>query len=60
MQEVELVMREKDGQKYLFALNYREYEMKITLHREAVSLFDGKAVQGEAVLAPYGVQVYRI
>ena len=59
-QEVELIMREKDGQKYLFALNYRETEKTVTLYRQAVSLFDGETVQGEVVLRPYGVEVYKI
>ena len=59
-QEVELIVRKKDGQKYLFALNYRESEKTITLHQQAVSLWDGETAQGEVVLKPYGVQVYKL
>ena len=59
-QEVELVLREKDEKKYLFALNYQPQPMEIVLHREAFSLFEEKAVSGSVTLAPYGVEVYRI
>ena len=59
-QEVELAMREKDGQQYLFALNYQPKPMEIVLHREVFSLFEEKAVSGSVTLAPYGVEVYRI
>ena len=58
--EVELIMREKDGGKYLFALNYKERAMTLTLHRVAESLFDGEMMQGDVELAPYGVQVFKI
>ncbi len=59
-QEVELIMREKDGEKFLFVLNYREYPAKITLHKQMVSLFSGETAQGAMSLAPYGVEVFRI
>ncbi len=59
-QEVELAMREKDGQQYLFALNYQNTPQTITLHEQAYSLFTGEAAQGEIELAPYGVQVFRL
>ena len=59
-QEAELIMREKDGEKYLFVLNYREYPANITLHTPAVSLFSGETAQGAMALAPYGVEVFKI
>ena len=59
-QEVELAMREKDGQQYLFALNYQNTPQTITLHEQAYSLFTGEAAQGEIELEPYGVQVFRL
>lgn len=59
-QEIELVMREKDGERYLFALNYQAKPVKVTLKKAMVSLFDGHADEGETVLPPYGVQVWRV
>ena len=59
-QGIELIMREKNGQKFLFALNYQPTPQAITLHKAAVSLFSGEAAQGEITLSPYGVEVYQI
>ena len=59
-QEVELALREKGRERYLFALNYQPRPMTIRLHQQAVSLFTGETEQGEIELAPYGVEVYKI
>ena len=59
-QEAELVMREKDGARYIFVLNYREHPISVTLHEKAVSLFTGETLQGVTELAPYGVDVFRL
>ena len=59
-QEVELILREKNGEKFLFALNYQPKKMTIMLHQQMVSLFTGERLQGEVELAPYGVDVYRM
>ena len=59
-QEVELILREKNGEKFLFALNYQPKKMTVKLHQQMVSLFTGERLQGEIELAPYGVDVYRM
>ena len=59
-QEVELILREKDGKRYLFALNYQPHAKAITLHAPAASLFDEKTHQGEVTLPPFGVQVFAL
>ncbi len=59
-EEIELIMREKDGNKYLFALNYQSEKKTLTLHRAMQSLFTGEMVQGAIELEPYGVEVYKI
>lgn len=59
-QEVELIMREKAGKRFLFALNYQPVPMTITLHETVQSLFTDETVQGEITLAPYGAAVYRL
>jgi len=60
-QEVELIMREKNGEKYLFALNYQNRPMEIRVNKEMYSLFDDQAYyQGEYELKPFGVQVFKL
>ena len=57
---MELILREKNGEKFLFALNYQPKKMTVKLHQQMVSLFTGERLQGEIELAPYGVDVYRM
>ena len=59
-QEIELAMREKNGEKYLFMLNYQPRAMTVTLHEPVQSLFTGETLRGEIELAPYGVEVVKI
>ena len=58
--EVELVLQEKEGRRYLFVLNYGREEMTITLIHPAVLLYTGRTVQGNRILPPYGTAVYRL
>ncbi len=53
----ELAVREKDGKKYYFVLNYSADQVTILLKRSLVSLFDGVSVEGEVALEPYGTAV---
>ena len=57
-EEVELVMRRKDGHKFLFALNYQQTEQKITLHKPMTLLCTGETEEGEITLPPFGTAVY--
>jgi len=59
-QEIELAMREKNGKKYLFMLNYKPRAMSVTLHEPVQSLFTGETLQGEIELASYSVEVVKI
>ena len=53
-------MREKDGKRYLFALNYLAKEQRITLKQAAKALYTGETLQGEVALPPYGTAVLQI
>ena len=55
--DVELVMREKDGERFVFALNYTAEEQILTLKKPVRSLTKGAPMAGKQVLAPYGVEV---
>ncbi len=57
---VELVMREKEGRTFLFALNFQNVPQKICLHCPAVQMETGEEVQGEIVLQPFGTEVYEM
>ncbi|MBP3656511.1 MAG: beta-galactosidase [Clostridia bacterium] len=59
-EDVELVVRRKDGRRWLFALNYQSTPMTVTLHSGMRSLFSGCVHEGEVTLPPYGVQVWEI
>ena len=56
-QDVELVMREKDGERFVFALNYTAEEQILTWKKPVRSLTKGAPMAGKQVLAPYGVEV---
>ena len=57
---VELVLREKEGNRYLFALNYMPDTQTLLLKKPAFSLLDGAEVSGEVTLPPYGTAVYAL
>ncbi len=57
----ELAVREKDGRKYFFVLNYKKEPAEITLKREMRDLLQGGAASGRILLTePYGVGVYAL
>lgn len=58
--ECELAVREKDGVRYLFVLNYEKHSVEITLKRELRELLSGESCCGIQELEPYGVRVYRM
>ena len=59
-EDVEVVLREKDGQRFLFVLNFMAEERTITLHKPGTLLYTGEKVQGEATLPAFGTAVYRV
>ena len=58
--EVELVMREKDGRRFLFCLNYLPVPQKIVLKQASTLLYTGEAVDGTVTLPAYGTAVYEL
>ena len=58
--DVEVVLREKDGQRFLFVLNFMAEERTITLHKPGTLLYTGETVQGEVTLPAFGTAVYQV
>ena len=59
-QEVELVLREKDGKRFLFALNYTGKTQVLLLQERVLSLFDGREAEGSYPLPAYGTAVFEV
>ncbi|MBQ7865262.1 MAG: Beta-galactosidase C-terminal domain, partial [Clostridia bacterium] len=59
-ENVELVVREKDGKQYLFVLNYKSWTETIRLQKPMKSLLSGEVRQGEVALPAYGVDVFEM
>ena len=59
-EDVEVVLREKDGQRFLFVLNFMAEERTITLLRSGTLLYTGETVQGEVTLPAFGTAVYQV
>ena len=53
-------MREKEGRRFLFALNFMQTPQTITLCRKARLLYTGEETGGEVSLPPFGTAVYEI
>ena len=56
----EIAVREKDGTKYLFVLNYGKEPAKVVLKQQAEDLFAGCKAQGVQTVEGYGTRVYEI
>lgn len=54
----ELAVREKDGKRWLFVLNYLAEQAEITLKRRLRNLLSGEEEEGRILLEKYGVRVY--
>ena len=50
---VEVVMRERDGRRFLFVLNFQKEPQQITLHSDAVLLYTGETKRGTIVMSPF-------
>ena len=57
---VALVQREKQGRRFVFALNYQPEPQTLTLHRPAVLLYSGETHRGPVTLPPFGTAVYEL
>lgn len=58
--ECEIAIRCKDGQKYLFVLNYSKEPVQVTFHKEGIDLYTGEEVIGSKTLEGYGTLVVKI
>ena len=59
-EDCEIAVREKDGTKYVFVLNYAWNERTITLKQPLTDLDTGEAAQGEVGLKAFETKVYQI
>lgn len=55
--EVELAVRRKGNETYLFILNYMSYDVKIDIKTPLLDMLAGKEISKEIVLEKYGVLV---
>lgn len=54
----ELAVREKDGRRYFFVLNYAPESVKVEVKKELRELFAGELIKGEAELGAYEVKIF--
>ena len=54
----ELAVREKDGKRYLFLLNYAWEKQQVLLKQPVKDLDDGLTVQGQTELPAFGTKIY--
>lgn len=59
-EDCEIAVREKDGRKYAFVLNYAWTEQTISVKRTLTDLDSGETVQGEITLKAFETKVYQI
>jgi beta-galactosidase len=56
----ELALREGNGRRFFFVLNYGKQSAVLTVKRELQDLYAGGAVSGKIELPPYGTAVYAL
>ena len=54
----ELAVREKDGRRYFFVLNYAPESVKVEVKKELREFFGGEVIKGEAELGAYEVKIF--
>ena len=57
-EQLELVVREKGGVRYLFVLNYGARRASYTLKKALPEILSGKTHEGRTAIEPYNVTVY--
>lgn len=58
--ECEITVREKDGQKYIFILNYSKESVSINIKTELIDMYTQSPVSGSVKLEKYGTRVYKM
>lgn len=56
----ELAVREKDGQQYLFILNYLSTPAEVVLKKDVYDMLKKEKLCGKIVLEPYGVSILKL
>ena len=56
----EIAVRKKDGQSYLFVLNYKKDPAELMLRTEGTDLYTGNRVSGKLTLEGYGTMVIKL
>ena len=56
----EVIMREKDGEKYIFVLNYQAEKIEYTLQKPMIALYDKTEATGRCSLPAFGTAVYKV
>lgn len=56
---VRIILREGDGEKYFFCINYTREEKTVTLSDELYDVIEEKAQSGRVVIPACGVKIYR-
>lgn len=59
-EECELAVREKNGARYAFVLNFAHRDAEITLRRRMTDLFGGSEKEGRLLLGKYETRVFKI
>lgn len=59
-EECELAVRLKNGQRYLFLLNYSKEPMQVTFLKEGTDLYTGEKIAGCKMLEGYGTMVVKM
>ncbi len=58
-EDVEIAVREKDGYKYIFVLNYSNKEQTVLIKKDLVDLDTQKIAEEMVLLEPFGTKIYR-
>lgn len=59
-EECEIAVREKEGKRYLFVLNYDKEPRNIVIKEAVMDMDNRDEIQGSVLLKPYETKVYRI
>ncbi len=58
--ELEFSIREKDGVKFIFILNYKDYPIEFTIKTEMEELLSGQKINGKYLIEKYGCLVFKV
>ena len=59
-EDVELIMRRKDGRSFLFVLNFCAEEAVVELKQKMPLLYTGEWQEGRQVIPAFGTAVYEV